>query len=171
MHIQFSSWICLTFCLSCLFSQLHRFYFCSWIVDYFFSKPTIAEYLLYSFLGVWPEGSDGTDINALVRSHNRKVIAVADDFCKVHLFQYPCSKPKVSLDQSSPRATLPEAFLVFSMVVLEPSRQILLLYPRTPINFTYKIESVRQYKYKTIYLKGKCQSFLRWVLMLYVCWP
>jgi len=45
--------------------------------------------------GVWPEGSDGTDINALVRSHNRKVIALADDFCKVHLFQYPCSRPKV----------------------------------------------------------------------------
>uniref|UniRef100_A0A671NP17 Echinoderm microtubule-associated protein-like 4 n=1 Tax=Sinocyclocheilus anshuiensis TaxID=1608454 RepID=A0A671NP17_9TELE len=44
--------------------------------------------------GVWPEGSDGTDINALVRSHNRKVIALADDFCKVHLFQYPCSRPK-----------------------------------------------------------------------------
>ncbi|KAI4875120.1 hypothetical protein NFI96_025442, partial [Prochilodus magdalenae] len=43
---------------------------------------------------VWPEGSDGTDINALVRSHNRKVIALADDFCKVHLFQYPCSRPK-----------------------------------------------------------------------------
>lgn len=30
-----------------------------------------------------------------MRSHNRKVIAVADDFCKVHLFQYPCSKAKV----------------------------------------------------------------------------
>uniref|UniRef100_A0A7M4FB95 Echinoderm microtubule-associated protein-like 4 n=1 Tax=Crocodylus porosus TaxID=8502 RepID=A0A7M4FB95_CROPO len=48
----------------------------------------------FQVFGVWPEGSDGTDINALVRSHNRKVIAVADDFCKVHLFQYPCSKPK-----------------------------------------------------------------------------
>ncbi|TRY85645.1 hypothetical protein DNTS_008799 [Danionella cerebrum] len=43
---------------------------------------------------VWPEGSDGTDINALIRSHSRKVIALADDFCKVHLFQYPCSRPK-----------------------------------------------------------------------------
>uniref|UniRef100_M4A3N7 EMAP like 4 n=1 Tax=Xiphophorus maculatus TaxID=8083 RepID=M4A3N7_XIPMA len=43
---------------------------------------------------VWPEGSDGTDINALVRSHNRKVIALADDFCKVHLFAYPCSRFK-----------------------------------------------------------------------------
>uniref|UniRef100_A0A8D2Q002 EMAP like 4 n=1 Tax=Zosterops lateralis melanops TaxID=1220523 RepID=A0A8D2Q002_ZOSLA len=48
----------------------------------------------FQVFGVWPEGSDGTDINALVRAHNRKVIAVADDFCKVHLFQYPCSKPK-----------------------------------------------------------------------------
>ena len=46
-------------------------------------------------IGVWPEGSDGTDINALIRSHNRKVIALADDFCKVHLFAYPCSTPKV----------------------------------------------------------------------------
>lgn len=48
----------------------------------------------FQVFGVWPEGSDGTDINALVRSRNRKVIAVADDFCEVHLFQYPCSKPK-----------------------------------------------------------------------------
>lgn len=36
----------------------------------------------FQVFGVWPEGSDGTDINALVRSHNRKVIAVADDFFK-----------------------------------------------------------------------------------------
>lgn len=56
--------------------------------------------LFSSVEGVWPEGSDGTDINALVRSHNRKVIAVADDFCKVHLFQYPCSKPKVCLNDT-----------------------------------------------------------------------
>ncbi|XP_070398899.1 echinoderm microtubule-associated protein-like 4 isoform X3 [Nothobranchius furzeri] len=48
----------------------------------------------YHVFGVWPEGSDGTDINALERSHNRRVIALADDFCKVHLFAYPCSKPK-----------------------------------------------------------------------------
>uniref|UniRef100_A0A2K5QDK0 Uncharacterized protein n=1 Tax=Cebus imitator TaxID=2715852 RepID=A0A2K5QDK0_CEBIM len=43
----------------------------------------------FQVFGVWPEGSGGTDISALV-----KVIAVADDFCKVHLFQYPCSKAK-----------------------------------------------------------------------------
>uniref|UniRef100_A0A3B3ZKL4 Uncharacterized protein n=1 Tax=Periophthalmus magnuspinnatus TaxID=409849 RepID=A0A3B3ZKL4_9GOBI len=46
------------------------------------------------FSGVWLEGSDGTDINALCRSHSERVVAVADDFCKVHLFQYPCPKPK-----------------------------------------------------------------------------
>ena len=45
--------------------------------------------------GVWLEGSDGTDINALCRSHSERLVAVADDFCKVHLFQYPCPKPKV----------------------------------------------------------------------------
>ncbi|XP_036383150.1 echinoderm microtubule-associated protein-like 4 isoform X2 [Megalops cyprinoides] len=48
----------------------------------------------FHVFGVWPEGSDGTDINALIRSHNRKLIALADDFCKVHLFQYPCSRFK-----------------------------------------------------------------------------
>uniref|UniRef100_A0A452ST34 Echinoderm microtubule-associated protein-like 3 n=1 Tax=Ursus americanus TaxID=9643 RepID=A0A452ST34_URSAM len=42
--------------------------------------------------GVWPDGSDGTDINSLCRSHNERVVAVADDFCKVHLFQYPCAR-------------------------------------------------------------------------------
>ncbi|XP_077438464.1 EMAP like 4 isoform X2 [Vanacampus margaritifer] len=48
----------------------------------------------YHVFGVWPEGSDGTDINAVIRSHNRKVLALADDFCKVHLFSYPCATPK-----------------------------------------------------------------------------
>nr|XP_020450574.1 echinoderm microtubule-associated protein-like 3 isoform X1 [Monopterus albus]XP_020450575.1 echinoderm microtubule-associated protein-like 3 isoform X1 [Monopterus albus] len=48
----------------------------------------------FHVMGVWLEGSDGTDINALCRSHSEKLVAVADDFCKVHLFQYPCPKPK-----------------------------------------------------------------------------
>ncbi|XP_062821536.1 echinoderm microtubule-associated protein-like 3 isoform X1 [Anolis carolinensis] len=48
----------------------------------------------FHVFGVWPDGSDGTDINSLCRSHNERVVAVADDFCKVHLFQYPCAKPK-----------------------------------------------------------------------------
>lgn len=48
----------------------------------------------YHVFGVWPEGSDGTDINSLARSHGMTMISVADDFCKVHLFRYPCNKPK-----------------------------------------------------------------------------
>uniref|UniRef100_A0A665WVA7 Echinoderm microtubule-associated protein-like 4 n=1 Tax=Echeneis naucrates TaxID=173247 RepID=A0A665WVA7_ECHNA len=59
-----------------------------------FDWATYTCVLGYHVFGVWPEGSDGTDINALIRSHNRKVIALADDFCKVHLFSYPCSTPK-----------------------------------------------------------------------------
>ncbi|KAG9346201.1 hypothetical protein JZ751_008024 [Albula glossodonta] len=53
----------------------------------------------FHVFGVWPEGSDGTDINALMRSHNRNMIALADDFCKLHLFQYPCSRPKAPSHQ------------------------------------------------------------------------
>ncbi|KPP76982.1 echinoderm microtubule-associated protein-like 3-like [Scleropages formosus] len=48
----------------------------------------------FHVMGVWLEGSDGTDINALCRSRCERMVAVADDFCKVHLFQYPCPKPK-----------------------------------------------------------------------------
>ncbi|GAA6083182.1 echinoderm microtubule-associated protein-like 4 isoform X1, partial [Tachysurus ichikawai] len=48
----------------------------------------------FHVMGVWLEGSDGTDINALCRSNSERLVAVADDFCKVHLFQYPCPKLK-----------------------------------------------------------------------------
>ncbi|XP_067170929.1 echinoderm microtubule-associated protein-like 3 isoform X2 [Apteryx mantelli] len=48
----------------------------------------------FHVFGVWPDGSDGTDINSLCRSHDERVVAVADDFCKVHLFQYPCARAK-----------------------------------------------------------------------------
>lgn len=46
-------------------------------------------------LGVWPEGSDGTDINAVCRAHERKLLSTGDDFGKVHLFSYPCSQFRV----------------------------------------------------------------------------
>lgn len=45
--------------------------------------------------GVWPEGSDGTDINAVCRAHERKLLSTGDDFGKVHLFSYPCSQFRV----------------------------------------------------------------------------
>uniref|UniRef100_A0A8C4QLL8 EMAP like 2 n=1 Tax=Eptatretus burgeri TaxID=7764 RepID=A0A8C4QLL8_EPTBU len=41
--------------------------------------------------GVWSDGSDGTDINALCRSHSQHVLAIADDFGKVQLFPFPCA--------------------------------------------------------------------------------
>ncbi|XP_027493549.1 echinoderm microtubule-associated protein-like 1 isoform X6 [Corapipo altera] len=46
----------------------------------------------FHVFGVWPEGSDGTDINAVCRSHGRKLLSTGDDFGKVHLFSYPCSQ-------------------------------------------------------------------------------
>ncbi|XP_060244140.1 echinoderm microtubule-associated protein-like 1 isoform X8 [Meriones unguiculatus] len=46
----------------------------------------------FHVFGVWPEGSDGTDINAVCRAHERKLLSTGDDFGKVHLFAYPCSQ-------------------------------------------------------------------------------
>jgi len=41
--------------------------------------------------GLWPEGADGTDINACARSNTgaRELIVTSDDFGKVKLFRYP----------------------------------------------------------------------------------
>jgi len=40
--------------------------------------------------GVWPDSSDGTDINATHRSNNGRYVAAADDFGNVKIFNYPC---------------------------------------------------------------------------------
>lgn len=50
--------------------------------------------LSFSTFGIWPDGADGTDINAVCRSHDGSLLASADDFGKVHLFSYPCSQPR-----------------------------------------------------------------------------
>jgi len=39
--------------------------------------------------GVWPPGADGTDINALCRSADGKLVATADDFGEVKIFRFP----------------------------------------------------------------------------------
>lgn len=52
--------------------------------------------LSLSLSGIWPDGADGTDINAVCRSHDGSLLASADDFGKVHLFSFPCSQPRVS---------------------------------------------------------------------------
>ncbi|XP_066551015.1 echinoderm microtubule-associated protein-like 1 isoform X5 [Amia ocellicauda] len=46
----------------------------------------------FHVFGLWPEGSDGTDINAVCRSHEKRLLVTGDDFGKVHLFSYPCSQ-------------------------------------------------------------------------------
>uniref|UniRef100_A0A672IH74 Echinoderm microtubule-associated protein-like 2 n=1 Tax=Salarias fasciatus TaxID=181472 RepID=A0A672IH74_SALFA len=48
----------------------------------------------FSTFGIWPDGADGTDINAVCRSHDGALLASADDFGKVHLFSFPCSQPR-----------------------------------------------------------------------------
>lgn len=40
--------------------------------------------------GIWPEAADGTDINAVDFSSARDLLATADDFGTVKLFNYPC---------------------------------------------------------------------------------
>ncbi|XP_033996117.1 echinoderm microtubule-associated protein-like 1 isoform X1 [Trematomus bernacchii] len=46
----------------------------------------------FMVFGLWPDGSDGTDINAVCRSSDRSLVVTGDDFGKVHLFSYPCSQ-------------------------------------------------------------------------------
>lgn len=50
--------------------------------------------LSFSTVGIWPEGADGTDVNACERSHDENLIATGDDFGKVKLYSYPACQPK-----------------------------------------------------------------------------
>ncbi|TGZ62681.1 hypothetical protein CRM22_007279 [Opisthorchis felineus] len=54
--------------------------------------------------GVWPDGGDGTDVNACNIYPNSALLATADDFGKVKLFQYPAIRPK--LETSSDKSHL-----------------------------------------------------------------
>ncbi|KAG7275449.1 hypothetical protein CRUP_033182 [Coryphaenoides rupestris] len=46
----------------------------------------------FEVFGLWPDGSDGTDINAVCSSNKKSLLATGDDFGKVHLFSFPCSQ-------------------------------------------------------------------------------
>lgn len=51
--------------------------------------------LTFQTIGIWPEGADGTDVNACERSNGSKLMATGDDFGKVKLYSYPVKQPKV----------------------------------------------------------------------------
>jgi len=55
---------------------------------------TMTCSLNFTTIGIWPEGADGTDVNACSRSHSGQLIATADDFGRVKLYNYPASQPK-----------------------------------------------------------------------------
>ncbi len=59
----------------------------------------------FQSLGLWRAEEDGTDINAVDRSHGKvkgsMLIARADDFGKVGLYRYPC--PEGPRDGSNSR--------------------------------------------------------------------
>ncbi|XP_070181364.1 echinoderm microtubule-associated protein-like 2 isoform X3 [Littorina saxatilis] len=48
----------------------------------------------FNAAGIWPEGADGTDVNSCNRNHKETLLATADDFGKVNLYQYPSTQPR-----------------------------------------------------------------------------
>jgi len=44
----------------------------------------------FPVMGIWPDYSDGTDVNAADRSPDGRYLLTADDFGAVKLFNYPC---------------------------------------------------------------------------------
>ena len=44
----------------------------------------------FCVMGIWPDFSDGTDVNGVSVSKEGNVVATADDFGGVKLFNFPC---------------------------------------------------------------------------------
>ncbi len=44
----------------------------------------------FSVMGIWPEYSDGTDVNSVHKSADGKYVVTADDFGKVKVYNAPC---------------------------------------------------------------------------------
>ena len=51
---------------------------------------TFTSILGWDVQGIWPKDSDGSDVNAVARSHSAKYLATAEDTGLVKLFNYPC---------------------------------------------------------------------------------
>jgi hypothetical protein len=44
----------------------------------------------FGVMGIWTDGGDGTDVNAVCRSHDGRFLVTADDHSAVRLFNSPC---------------------------------------------------------------------------------
>merc|ERR1711967_29458 len=44
----------------------------------------------FPVMGIWPDNSDGTDINSLHMSRDRRYVVTADDHGRIKLFNSPC---------------------------------------------------------------------------------
>eukprot|EP01039_Chlorochromonas_danica_P011314 gene11314-12624_t len=53
----------------------------------------------WSVQGIWPPGSDGTDVNAVDRSPNGQLLATGDDQHKVKLFRNPSCKERAAFKE------------------------------------------------------------------------
>ncbi|KAL4238714.1 Echinoderm microtubule-associated protein-like 1 [Mactra antiquata] len=52
--------------------------------------------LSFNSVGVWPDEADGTDVNNCCVSHNRNLLASADDYGKVNLYKFPSDQHKAT---------------------------------------------------------------------------
>ena len=48
--------------------------------------------------GIWPSTADGTEYNAVHRSHKGDLVVAADDYGRLKLFNYPCVTPGCGSD-------------------------------------------------------------------------
>jgi len=51
---------------------------------------TFTSILGWDVQGIWPKNSDGSDVNAVARSHAGNLLATAEDTGLVKVFQFPC---------------------------------------------------------------------------------
>lgn len=51
---------------------------------------TFTCVLGFDAMGIWPHGSDGTDVNSLARSPDHSLLVTGDDFGNVNLYNFPC---------------------------------------------------------------------------------
>jgi hypothetical protein len=58
----------------------------------------------FEVMGIWPDGSDGTDVNACDRSGSGRHLVTTDDFGGVNLFNHPCVVGLVQVECSLPIA-------------------------------------------------------------------